>query len=78
MELMQDMRRSLRALGKSPGFLIVVVMTLALGIGANTTVFSIAQAIVLRAVNFPDTNRLMFLSRGTKSYAAGSDGCSAA
>lgn len=71
MELMQDMRRSLRGLGKSPVFLILVVLTLALGIGANTTVFSIAQAVILRAVNFPDTNRLMFLSRGYPGYPQG-------
>jgi len=71
MELIHDMHRSLRALGKSPGFLILVVVTLAFGIGANTTVFSIAQAVILRAVNFPDTNRLMFLSRGYPGYPQG-------
>ena|SRR5215468_10191907 len=71
MELIQEMHRSLRALGKSPGFLILVVVTLAFGIGANTTVFSIAQAVILRAVNFPDTDRLMFLSRGYPGYPQG-------
>lgn len=71
MDLLQDVRRSLRTLGKSPGFLTLVVVTLAFGIGANTTVFTIAQAVVLRSVNFPDTDRLMFLSRGYPGYPQG-------
>ena len=66
-----NLRQSLRALRKSPGFLILVVVTLASGIGANTTVFSIAQAVVLHSVNFPDSERLMFLSRGYPGYPQG-------
>ena len=67
----QNIRQTVRTLGKSPGFLILVVMTLAFGIGANTTVFSIAQAVILHSMNFPDSERLMFLSRGYPGFPQG-------
>jgi putative ABC transport system permease protein len=68
---LQNLRQSVRAVWKSPGFLMLVVLTLAFGIGANTTVFSIAQAVLLHSVNFPDSERLMFLSRGYPGYPQG-------
>ena len=68
---MHNLRQSALALRKSPGFLILVVLTLAFGIGANTTVFSIAQAVLLHSMNFPDSERLMFLSRGYPGYPQG-------
>jgi hypothetical protein len=71
MGILQDLRHSLRTLRKSPGFLVLVVLTLAFGIVTNTTVFSIAQRIFLRSMTFPDADRLMFLSRGYPGYPQG-------
>lgn len=68
---LQNLRQTLRTLRKSPAFLVLVVLTLAFGIGANTTVFSIAQAVLLRSMNFPDSEHLMFLSRGYPGFPQG-------
>ncbi len=58
---MQDLRFSLRTLARSPGFTVVAVLTLALGIGANTAMFSVVQGVILAPLPFPRANRLMFL-----------------
>ena len=59
--LWQDLRYGLRQLRKNPGFTVVAVITLALGIGANTTIFSLANAVFFRSFPFPDADRLAFL-----------------
>ena len=58
--LRQDLRYALRSYAKTPSFTLVILTTLALGIGASTAIFSMVNAIILRPLPFPDPDRLIF------------------
>ncbi len=60
--ILADLKLTLRRLRKSPGFAITVLLTIALGIGANTTVFSVINSVLLKPLRYPDSSRLAALT----------------
>jgi len=63
-DLLQDLRYGARMLLGKPGFALIAVITLAVGIAANTTIFSLADAVILRPFNFPNQERLVMVWEG--------------
>ena len=57
--LIQDLRYAARLLSKTPGFTVVVLLTIALGVGANTAVFAVVHAALMRALPYPDADRIV-------------------
>ena len=61
--LLADVKYAVRVLARTPGFTLVVVLTLALGIGANSVVFSAMNAILWQPLGFPDADRLVSVNQ---------------
>jgi putative ABC transport system permease protein len=73
-DLLQDLRYGLRLLSRSPGFALAAIVSLALGIGANTAIFSVVNTVLLRPLPYPDVDRVMMVwdsnpSRGWDQFA---------
>ncbi len=70
--LFQDLRYGFRMLMKSPGFTAVAIVTLALGIGANTALFSVINGVLLSPLPFPESDRLVTLHENKPNFEGGS------
>src|ERR1044072_612043 len=72
--LLRDIRHVSRGLRRTPGFAIAVVLTLALGIGGNTAIFSVVDQVLLRPLPYPDGEQLLMVyeSVGTTGFTSSS------
>ncbi len=63
MELLHDVRVAIRGLLKAPGLTFVVVLTLAVAIGANTAIFSVVESVLRKPLPYPDEDRIVRVAR---------------
>ena len=69
----RELQRAVRGMIRSPGFALLVVLTLAIGIGANTAIFSVVDAILLEPLPYPESDRLVELSHPVPGLGEGND-----
>ena len=69
---LQDLRYGLRRLAKSPGFTVVAILTLALGIGANTAIFSVVNGVLINPLPFRNADRIVSVFEDMPDFAEGS------
>ena len=60
--LVQDVRWAVRSVARAPGFAVVAILTLALGIGGNTAIFSVVNGVLLEPLAFPHSSQLVFIT----------------
>ena len=70
--LLQDIRFGIRMVAKSPGFAAIAIFTLALGIGANTALFSVVNGVLLNPLPYQQPDRLVALYARSKEFSRGS------
>jgi hypothetical protein len=70
--LLQDLRYALRQFGKSPGFTLTAITTLALGIGANSAIFSVVNGVLISPLPFPNASRIVSLFQDKPNFSKGS------
>ena len=78
MRILRDVQFAIRTLARSSGFTVVVVLTLALGIGATSAIFSVVRAVVLEPLDYPEPQRLVRITSELRGFGATDTGISAA
>jgi len=76
MPTLRDVQFAIRTLTRSPGFVVIVVLTLALGVGASTAIFSVVHAVVLRPLDYPEPARLVRITSELRGFGATDTGVS--